>query len=105
MSVRTILPILFLFTAALTLAPISGIAKVGLVVGIAPPPPVVETVPPPPAPPGNVWQGGYWAWDGKKYVWVPGVYTVAPYPGAVWIAGHWIRHGRGWVWADGHWRR
>ena len=51
MSVRRILPILFLFTAALTLAPISGIARVGLVVGIAPPAPVVETVPPPPAPP------------------------------------------------------
>jgi hypothetical protein len=58
MSVRRILPILFLFTAALTLAPSSSIAKVGLVVGIAPPAPVVETIPPPPAPPGNVWQGG-----------------------------------------------
>jgi hypothetical protein len=57
MSVRRILPILFLFTAALTLAPSSSIAKVGLVVGIAPPAPVVETIPPPPAPPGNVWQG------------------------------------------------
>ena len=96
--------ILFLFAAALTLAPIPGIARVGVVVGIAPPAAVVETVPPPPPPPGNTWQPGYWAWDGVKYVWVPGVYTVAPYPGGVWVAGHWVKHRHGWVWADGHWR-
>jgi hypothetical protein len=105
MSMRAILPILFLFGAALILAPVSSIARVGIVVGIAPPAPVVETVPPPPPPPGNVWQPGYWAWDGTKYVWVPGVYVVAPYPGAVWVAGHWVRRGPGWVWVDGHWRR
>lgn len=106
MRMRATLPILFLlvFAAALTLAPTSGIAKVGLVVGIAPPAPVIETPPPPPAPPGNVWQPGYWAWDGVKYVWVPGVYAVAPYPGAVWAAGHWVSRGHGWGWADGHWR-
>jgi hypothetical protein len=70
MRMRAILPILFLlvFAAALTLAPTSGIAKVGLLVGIAPPAPVIETPPPPPPPPGNVWQPGYWAWDGVKYV-------------------------------------
>jgi len=38
MSMRAILPILFLF-AALILAPVSSIAKVGIVVGIAPPGP------------------------------------------------------------------
>jgi WXXGXW repeat (2 copies) len=105
MSARAILPFIFIFAAVLTLAPTSGLARVGFVVGIAPPAPVIETPPPPPPPPGNVWQGGYWAWDGTKYVWVPGVYVVAPYPGAVWVAGHWVRHGPGWVWVDGHWRR
>jgi WXXGXW repeat (2 copies) len=77
MSMRAILPILFLFGAALILAPVSSIAKVGIVVGIAPPAPVVETVPPPPPPPGNVWQPGYWAWDGTKYAGYPG-YTRWP---------------------------
>src|SRR3984957_3495243 len=105
MSARAILPIIFVFAAVLTLAPTSGFARVGFVVGIAPPAPVIETPPPPPPAPGNVWQGGYWAWDGTKYVWVPGVYVVAPYPGAVWVAGHWVRRGPGWVWVDGHWRR
>jgi WXXGXW repeat (2 copies) len=70
MSLRA-LPILFLFAAALTLTPISGLAA-GLVVGVAPPATVVETPPPPPPPPANVWAPGYWAWDGTKYVWVPG---------------------------------
>jgi WXXGXW repeat (2 copies) len=102
MSMRA-LPILFLFAAALTLTPISGLAA-GLVVGVAPPATVVETPPPPPPPPANVWAPGYWAWDGTKYVWVPGGYVVAPYPGAVWVAGHWIRGGHGWGWHDGHWR-
>jgi hypothetical protein len=85
MSVRATLSVLL--AAALVLAPISGMARGALVVGIAPPAAVVETVPPPAAP-GSVWQSGYWAWDGTKYVWVPGVYAVAPYPGAVWVAGH-----------------
>ncbi len=102
MSLRA-LPILFLFAAALTLTPIPGLAA-GLVVGIAPPATVVETPPPPPPPPANVWAPGYWAWDGTKYVWVPGGYVVAPYPGAVWVAGHWVRGGHGWGWHDGHWR-
>jgi hypothetical protein len=102
MSARATLSVLL--AAALVLAPISGMARGALVVGIAPPAPVIETAPPP-AVPGNVWQSGYWAWDGTKYVWVPGVYAVAPYPGAVWVAGHWVRQGGGWIWADGHWRR
>ena len=48
MSARAILP--FLCAAALTLAPVPGFARVGVVVGLAPPAPVVEVVPAPPAP-------------------------------------------------------
>lgn len=96
----------FTVVLAATLSSIAmpALARGALVVGIAPPAPVIETAPPP-AVPGNAWQSGYWAWDGTKYVWVPGVYAVAPYPGAVWVAGHWVRQGGGWIWADGHWRR
>src|ERR1700736_2315501 len=45
---RAILP--FLCAAALTLAPVPGFARVGVVVGLAPPAPVVEVAPAPPAP-------------------------------------------------------
>jgi hypothetical protein len=66
----------------------------------APPAPVVETVPALPGA-GYVWVGGYWNWNGVKYVWVPGRYVH--HPGA-WCAGHW-RHVRdsGWYWVPGHW--
>jgi hypothetical protein len=67
---RAILPLLC--AAALTLAPVPGFARVGVVVGLAPPAPVVEVAPAPPAP-GYVWQPGYWSWNGFQYVWVPGV--------------------------------
>jgi hypothetical protein len=49
---RAIIP--FLCAAALTLAAVPGLARVGVVVGIAP----VEPVPAPPGP-GYVWQPGY----------------------------------------------
>ena len=73
---RAILPLLC--AAALTLAPVPGFARVGVVVGLAPPAPVVEVAPAPPAP-GYVWQPGYWSWNRFQYVWVPGVYVVPPY--------------------------
>jgi hypothetical protein len=98
---RAILPLVC--AAALTLAPVPGFARVGVVVGLAPPAPVVEVAPAPPAP-GYVWQPGYWNWNGVQYVWVPGVYVVPPYAHAVWVPGSWVRHGGGWVWGPGHWR-
>jgi YXWGXW repeat-containing protein len=101
MSARAILP--FLCAAALTLAVGPGLARVGVVVGIAPPAPAIEVVPAPPAP-GYVWQPGYWSWNGVQYVWVPGVYVAPPFVHAVWVPGRWVRHGGGWVWAAGHWR-
>ena len=45
---RAIIP--FLCAAALTLTAVPGLARVGVVVGIAPPAPVVEAVPAPPSP-------------------------------------------------------
>src|ERR1700732_3205919 len=101
MSRRVILP--FLCAAALTLAALPALARVGVVVGLAPPVPGVEAVPAPPAP-GYVWQPGYWSWNGVQYVWVPGTYVPAPYVGAVWVPGAldqaWPRLGV----VGGHWR-
>jgi hypothetical protein len=84
-------------------AAVPAFARLGFWVNVAPPAPIVEPVPPVPAP-GYSWRPGYWAWDGVKYVWVPGTYVVAPYPNAVWAGGHWVPRRHGWVWADGHWR-
>jgi WXXGXW repeat (2 copies) len=92
MRPRAILPLLC--ATALTLIAVPGLARVGVVVGIAPPAPVVEPVPAPPAP-GYVWQPGYWTWNGVQYVWVPGVYVVPPFARAVWVPGRWVRHGGG----------
>ena len=72
-------------------------------VHIGPPPPVREVIPPAPHP-GWVWQGGYYRWDGARYVWVPGTYVAAPRPGAVWVPGHWRNTPHGYVWVEGHWR-
>jgi hypothetical protein len=99
MSRRATLPVPC--AAALTLAAVPGLSRVGVVVGVAPPAPVVETVPAPPGP-GYVWRPGYWSWDGVQYVWGPGTYVVAPYVHTVWVPGAWIRHGPGWVWVAGH---
>ena len=71
MSRRATLPVPC--AAALTLAAVPGLSRVGVVVGVAPPAPVVETVPAPPGP-GYVWRPGYWSWDGVQYVWGPGTY-------------------------------
>jgi hypothetical protein len=74
-----------------------------IIVPIAPPPMVVET--PVPAPgPAYVWTPGYHRWDGRAYVWVPGVWVAAPWPGARWVPPHWVRRHGGWVFFEGHWR-
>ena len=61
----------------------------------------VRRVPPTP---GYVWVTGYHRWDGRAYVWVPGVWVAPPRPRAVWVAGHWSHDRHGYYWIDGRWR-
>lgn len=68
-----------------------------------PPPPRFERAPPAPAV-DMVWVAGYWSWDGRAYLWVPGAYRNRPHRGAAWVDGRWDRHDRGWYWREGHWR-
>lgn len=99
------LKLALLFAAAALMLPAApALARMAVVVGIAPPAPVVEPVPGPSAP-GYVWRSGYWQWTGVRYVWVPGVYVLAPRPGLVWAPGHWVARRGGWVWVGGYWRR
>ena len=67
-----------------------------------PPAPRVEVQPAAPYA-GAVWIGGYWAWAGNHYDWVPGTWS-APRPGHLWVAGHWKGTSSGWKWVPGHWR-
>lgn len=54
--------------------------------------------------PDFVWIGGYWAWGGADYNWVPGRWIARPYSRAVWVPGRWRSHRHNWYWAEGHWR-
>jgi hypothetical protein len=96
----------------------------------APPAPTPEPLPPPPSPTSSflragppmplvaiapiprpvvryaiVWQPGYYAWGGVRYLWVPGVWARPPYPGAPWAPARWMHEPRGWYFARGYWRR
>ena len=76
----------------------------GRVYVASPPPPIlVETRPGPPGS-GQVWISGYHRWEGRRYVWVPGYWTVPPHHRGEWIPGHWQETRRGWRWLPGHWR-
>ena len=79
----------------------------GQMIAPGPPPvPQVEMIPPPPpGPPGRMmWQPGYWSWDGRGYVWVPGIYVRRPHAHALWMPGRWVPGPYGFVWEPGHWR-
>lgn len=71
-----------------------------------PPPPIrVEAIPAPNRPVEQVvWRPGHWHWNGREYVWIPGVYIERPRHEAVWVEGHWDAFGAEWVWRPGHWR-
>lgn len=103
MNLRSFL-LAFALGAATAGAAVPAAAQVygGVYVQTAPPTPQYETVP---ASPGSnyYWVGGYWQWNGYRYVWVRGHYAVVPYSGAVWRPGHWRQGPNGWYWVPGHW--
>lgn len=72
---------------------------------VQPAPPVrrVEVITRAPGP-GFVWVEGYWGWQSRTYVWVPGRWERPPKRHAHWSPGRWRHHDRGWYWVPGHWR-
>ncbi len=68
----------------------------------APPAEQVETVVA--APPGQAWIHGHWAWDGARYVWVPGHLMGVPAGFQAWEPGHWYANGGHWFYRTGYWR-
>lgn len=69
----------------------------------APPPVQTEIVPVAPSP-VSVWIGGYWAWGGARYNWVPGYWGAPPRPGWGWYPHYWAPGPRGsWHMQGGRW--
>ncbi len=74
-----------------------------LYVRVGPPSPIIEARVVAPGP-GYVWIDGYQRWDGSRYSWVAGRWSLPPRPRARWVSGRWARDRRGWYYQEGHWR-
>ena len=95
-----------LLTAALATGLMFGLASAAAAQVFVPmgPPPVRRQAIPRRPHPGWVWQPGFQRWDGRSYIWMPGVWMAPPRRGAIWVPGRWRSTRRGWVWAPGRWR-
>ncbi len=90
---------------ALGLSLSSGVLPAQVVIRVAPPRPRYERMPPRPREHRDwVWRAGYYRWDGRAHVWVPGEYVAPPRAHAHWVPGHWDRRPGGYVWIEGRWR-
>ena len=72
-------------------------------VAVAPPPPVYEARVVAPGP-GYVWVPGYYAWNGRGYVWSRGRWERPPHARAEWVPPRWQHDRRGYYVVEGHWR-
>ncbi len=68
-----------------------------------PPPPRREVIPARP-PPGMIWVGGYWSWQGDRHIWIAGHFERPPRAQAVWVQPRWERRGGGYIFIEGSWR-
>lgn len=71
---------------------------------VAPPPPQEEQPPPPPVA-AAVWIAGFWQWDGRTWVWVPGSWQLRPQARVQWRAPEWRARGGVHVLIPGGWIR
>ena len=90
--------------AGMAAAPLASAARlrVGLGVRFGPPARVVEVAPA--ARPGRVWSGGYWNWNGRRYVWRRG-HWLAARPGYRYYPSRWVQEGPAWRFHVGYWGR
>ncbi|MEO8845600.1 MAG: YXWGXW repeat-containing protein [Kofleriaceae bacterium] len=71
---------------------------------VAPPPLRDETQGRPPAVVA-VWTPGFWAWDGRGFIWIDGAWRIPPPSGGRWIRSTWRPRRTGVVFVPGGWRR
>ena len=69
-----------------------------------PPPPLIVEGPLPRPSTAYIWIDGYWDWDGHRYVWAPGRWTIPPHGHAVWDAPRYERHEAEHRYRLGRWR-
>jgi hypothetical protein len=69
----------------------------------APPPVQVEVVPVAPSA-RHVWIAGHWHWNGVRWVWLRGRYTMGRV-GMRWVPAHYANRGGAYVYIGGHWAR
>lgn len=72
-------------------------------VGVRPPLARVEVISARPGP-AHIWVGGFWTWNAREYVWVPGRWEVPRAGWRRWEPGRWEHERHGWFWVDGRWR-
>ncbi|NOT06584.1 MAG: BcpO-related WXXGXW repeat protein [Gemmatimonadales bacterium] len=53
---------------------------------------------------GYVWLRGFWRWDRKDFIWIPGRWALPERGYRSWAPGRWIRARGGWYWIEGHWQ-
>jgi hypothetical protein len=88
-------------SAAMVSLPVAARAIIDI--EIAPPAPRVEVAPPPRV--GYVWTPGYWRWNGRRHVWINGVWVPAR-RGYHWEPAAWVQGPNGrWHLAPGRWVR
>lgn len=65
------------------------------------PGPQSEAVPPPRA--GAIWEPGHWHWNGERYVWLRGQWSIGGPRYGHYMQGHWGWDGGHWAWRPAHW--
>ena len=83
--------------------PVPGGVPEEVVVTQDPPAPLYETVGVAPGP-GFIWIGGYYHWNGGRWVWYRGHFARPPHAGAVWIGPRYEFRGGHRVYIRGYWR-
>lgn len=74
------------------------------IIVVTPPPPVRQEVVYARPSRNHVWVPGYWSWQGGRYVWIAGHYSLPPRGRDRWVPPRWERRGTNYVFIEGHWR-
>ena len=69
------------------------------------PPPLQSEAPPPPPMAATIWVSGFWQWNGRVWVWVPGSWQMRPDAGSSWRPAEWKTRGTVHVLIPGGWIR
>ena len=87
----------------LALSMMTGAANAEVSIRFGPPPPPREVMIAQPGP-RHVWVQGHYRWNGNRYVWERGYWSVPPRGRSAWVPGRWERRNGGNFWIQGYWR-